>query len=167
MTLLPWPLPCYRWSMGSAHLSHWDLNKPEEPSPLTGGPSAGLRGVLCPGASATQAVFPAAPRSSDSGSGPREGRAHSGARMKLPVFWRLSETQPSCAPSEMRDPLPPLRAGFFQWSDQQWLALGKANIGIQAFIQFHPGHTRPGSEGTVPGSTPSSPSLGHGGWNSI
>lgn len=58
-------------------------------------------------------VFPAAPRSSDSGSGPREGRAHSGAYVKLPVFWRLSETQPSCAPGEMREPLLPLRAGFF------------------------------------------------------
>ena len=70
MTLLPWALPCYRSSLGSAHLSHWGLNKPEEPSPLMGGPSAGPRGALCPGALATQAVFLAAPRSSDSGSGP-------------------------------------------------------------------------------------------------
>ena len=46
---------------------------------------------------------------------------------------------------------------FFQWPDQQRIALGKANIGIQAFIQFHPGHTGLGSEGTAPLSTPQLP----------
>lgn len=40
------------------------------------------------------------------------------------------------------------------------LPCAKANLGTQTFIQFHPGPTREGSEGTAPRSTPQLPSLG-------
>lgn len=113
-TLLPWPVLYYVLSVGTAHVTpttdRWVLNKPDEPSPPTGGPRTRSRAVLSPvgvgHSDPTLAVSLAAPGSSDLGSKPLGRLSPSWSSHGAPLCsGDVSETQTSCAPRGTGDPL--------------------------------------------------------------